>query len=175
MTHYRLDSVLGLWWRGGRETVLASLWISATHIHRIDALLLPVESSVAKWRYVSHGIEYMAMFKTGGNFKSNTGYFYINFEYETHPNFGGNFSKKKVRFIVCKIQYTLNCSLMYFRGTIIKGFTGNCCDMMRGTVVYADIVPMSNCHQKWDFVEHIVNRVVVGYQQVWYVQEWWLL
>jgi hypothetical protein len=39
----------------------------------------------------------MAIFKTGGNFKSNTGHFYINFEYKTHLNFGGNFSKKKVR------------------------------------------------------------------------------
>jgi hypothetical protein len=30
--------------------------------------------------------------------------FYINFEYKTHLNFGGNFSKKKVRLIVRKIR-----------------------------------------------------------------------
>ena len=47
----------------------------------------------------------MAIFKTGGNFKSNTGHFYINFEYKTHLNFGGKFSKKKVRLIVRKIRY----------------------------------------------------------------------
>ena len=46
----------------------------------------------------------MAIFKTGGNFKSNTGHFYINFEYKTHLNFGGNFSKKKVCLIVRKIR-----------------------------------------------------------------------
>ena len=47
----------------------------------------------------------MAIFKTGGNFKSNSGHFYINFEYKTHLNFGGNFLKKKVHLIVCKIWY----------------------------------------------------------------------
>jgi hypothetical protein len=47
----------------------------------------------------------MAIFKTGGNFKSNTGHLYINFEYKTHLNFGGNFLKKKVRIIVRKIRY----------------------------------------------------------------------
>jgi hypothetical protein len=47
----------------------------------------------------------MAIFKTGGNFKSNTRHFYINFEYKTHLNFGGNFSKKKVCLIVRKIRY----------------------------------------------------------------------
>ena len=47
----------------------------------------------------------MAIFKTGGNFKSNTGHFYVNFEYKMHLNFGGNFSKKKVRLIVRKIRY----------------------------------------------------------------------
>ena len=47
----------------------------------------------------------MAIFKTGGNFKSNTGHFYINFEYKAHLNFGGNFSKKKVHLIVHKIRY----------------------------------------------------------------------
>jgi hypothetical protein len=47
----------------------------------------------------------MAIFKTGGNFKSITGHFYINFEYKTHLNFGGNFSKKKVSLIVRKIRY----------------------------------------------------------------------
>jgi hypothetical protein len=47
----------------------------------------------------------MAIFKTGGNFISNTGHFYIDFEYKTHLNFGGNFSKKKVRLIVRKIRY----------------------------------------------------------------------
>ena len=47
----------------------------------------------------------MAIFKTGGNFKSNTGHFYINFEYKTYLNFGGNFSKKKVHLIVHKIRY----------------------------------------------------------------------
>jgi hypothetical protein len=30
--------------------------------------------------------------------------FYISFEYKTHLNFGGNFSKKKVRHIVRKIR-----------------------------------------------------------------------
>ena len=54
------------------------------------ALLPPVESNVARWRQVSRGIEYMAIVKTGGSFKSNTGHFYINFEYKTHLNFGGN-------------------------------------------------------------------------------------
>jgi hypothetical protein len=49
----------------------------------------------------------MAIFKTGGNFKSNTGHFYINFDYKTHLNFGGNFSKKKVRLIVRKIRYEI--------------------------------------------------------------------
>ena len=64
-----------------------------------------IESNVARWRQVSRGIEYMTIFlKTGGNFKSNTGHFYINFEYKTHLNFGGNFSKKKVRLIVRKIR-----------------------------------------------------------------------
>ena len=48
----------------------------------------------------------MAIFKTGGNFKSNAGHFYINFEYKTHLNFGGNFLKKKVCLIVRKIRYT---------------------------------------------------------------------
>ena len=47
-----------------------------------------------------------AIFKTGRNVKSNIGHFYINFKYKTHPNFGGNFSKKKVRLIVRKIRYT---------------------------------------------------------------------
>ena len=47
----------------------------------------------------------MAIFKTGGNFKSNTGNFYINLEYKTHLNFGGNFLKKKVSLIVRKIRY----------------------------------------------------------------------
>ena len=49
----------------------------------------------------------MAIFKTGGNLKSNTGHFYINFEYKMHLNFGGNFSKKKVCLIVRKIWYRL--------------------------------------------------------------------
>ena len=50
-------------------------------------------------------MEYMAIFKTSGNFKSNTGHFYINFEYEMHLNFGGNFPKEKVHLIVRKIRY----------------------------------------------------------------------
>ena len=105
MTQHRLDSALGLGCRGGMETVLASLRIPATHIHRICALLPPVESNVVRWRQVSRGIAYMAIFKTGRNFNSNTGHFYITFEYKTHLNFGGNFSKKKVRLIVHKIWY----------------------------------------------------------------------
>ena len=58
----------------------------------------------------------MAIFKTGGNFKSNTGHFYINFEYKTDLNFGGNFSKKKVYLIVHKIRYRPGAilHLMYF-------------------------------------------------------------
>ena len=47
----------------------------------------------------------MAIFKTGGTFKSFTGHFYINFEYKMHLNFGSNFSKKKVRLIDRKIWY----------------------------------------------------------------------
>ena len=34
--------------------------------------------------------------RLGGNFKSNTGHFYIDLEYKTNLNFGDNFSKKKV-------------------------------------------------------------------------------
>ena len=45
----------------------------------------------------------MAIFKTGRNFKSNTGHFDINFEYKILLNFGGNFLKKKVSLIVRKI------------------------------------------------------------------------
>ena len=45
----------------------------------------------------------MAIFKTGGNFKPNTGHFYI--RYKTHLNFGGNFLKRKVCLNVRKIQY----------------------------------------------------------------------
>ena len=82
--------------------MLATLCIPATHIRRICALLPPVESNRDRFPC---GIEYMAIFKTGRNFKSNTGHFFINFEYKTYLNFGGNFSKKEVCLIVRQIRY----------------------------------------------------------------------
>ena len=66
MMQHRLDSVLGLGWQGGRETVLASLLIPATQIRRICALLPPVESNVCQMEIGFRGIEYMAILILAG-------------------------------------------------------------------------------------------------------------
>ena len=98
----------------GRERDSVSKLVNPHNSYsRICALLLPDESNVARQRQVSRGIDYVAIFKTGGNFKSNTGHFYINFEYKTHLNFGSNFSKKKVHHEVRKIQYVFYLKIIF--------------------------------------------------------------